>query len=68
MLFIRPGSQKIGIGKKLLISVLHHAKVETVTVNASLSSVTAYENYGFECKWRSGRIGRFGLSDYGAQT
>ena len=48
MLFIRPKSQKSGIGRKLLISALNHAKVETVTVSASLSSVAAYENYGFE--------------------
>lgn len=48
MLFIRPKSQKSGIGRKLLISALNHAKVETVTVSASLPSVTAYENYGFE--------------------
>lgn len=54
MLFIRPESQKRGIGRKLLISALNHAKVETVTVRASLSSVTAYENYGFE---RSGEVG-----------
>nr|WP_282444890.1 GNAT family N-acetyltransferase [Idiomarina sp. ATCH4] len=54
MLFIRPERQKSGIGRKLLLSVLSHAKVETVTVSASLSSVTAYEKYGFEC---SGEVG-----------
>ena len=45
--------EKSGIGRKLLISALNHAKVETVTVSAPLSSVTAYENYGFE---RSGEV------------
>jgi len=50
MLFIRPESQKSGIGRKLLASALKYAKVETVTVSASLSSVSAYEKYGFECR------------------
>jgi len=54
MLFIRPECQKSGIGRKLLSSVLNHVKVETVTVSASLSSVPAYEKYGFEC---SGEVG-----------
>lgn len=54
MLFIRPESQKSGIGRKLLSTALHHAKFETVTVSASLSSVAAYEKYGFEC---SGEVG-----------
>lgn len=54
MLFIRPERQKSGIGRKLLSSALNHARVETVTVSASLSSVTAYEKYGFEC---SGEVG-----------
>lgn len=49
MLFIRPERQKNGIGKMLLLSVLNYAKVEIVTVRASLSSVVAYEKYGFEC-------------------
>ncbi len=54
MLFIRPERQKSGIGRKLLLSALNHAKVETVTVSASLSSVPAYEKYGFEC---NGEVG-----------
>ena len=49
MLFIRPEHQKSGIGRELLLSALKYAKVETVTVNASLPSVTAYKKYGFEC-------------------
>lgn len=53
MLFINPGHQKQGIGKALLTAVLQHARVETVTVKASLSSVPAYNKYGFKC---SGKI------------
>lgn len=49
MLFIRPERQRNGIGRELLLSALKYAKVETVTVSASLPSVTAYEKYGFEC-------------------
>ncbi|WP_205599115.1 GNAT family N-acetyltransferase [Halomonas faecis] len=54
MLFISPERQKSGIGRKLLSSALNHAKGETVTVTASLSSVPAYEKYGFECKGEVG--------------
>ena len=54
MLFIRPEYQKKGIGRKLLSSALNHAKVEIVTVSASLSSVSAFEKYGFECKGEAG--------------
>jgi len=54
MLFISIERQKKGIGRKLLSSALNHAKVETVTVSASLSSVPAYEKYGFECKGKVG--------------
>ncbi len=50
MLFISPDRQKKGIGRNLLSSALKYAKVETVTVSASLSSIPAYEKYGFECK------------------
>ena len=50
MLFINPECQKKGIGKALLSSALNYAKVETITVSASLSSVPAYEKYGFKCK------------------
>ncbi|WP_353460773.1 GNAT family N-acetyltransferase [Halomonas elongata] len=47
---ISPERQKEGVGRKLLSSAINYAKVETVTVSASLSSVSAYEKYGFECK------------------
>ena len=50
MLFIEPEHQKKGIGRKLLSSVLSHARESTVTVSASLSSVPAYREFGFKCK------------------
>ena len=50
MLFVEPKYQNKGVGKKLLSSVLSYARVDTVTVSASLSSVPAYKKYGFECK------------------
>lgn len=49
MLFVKPEKQKKGIGKKLLTAALNHAKVNTITVSASLTSVSAYEKYGFQC-------------------
>lgn len=39
----------------ILLTALTHAKVEAVTVSASLSSVHAYEKYGFECKGETGK-------------
>ena len=50
MLFVEPGSQKKGIGTKLLSSALSYAKADKITVRASLSAVPVYEKYGFECK------------------
>ncbi|MFD1383071.1 GNAT family N-acetyltransferase [Rhodanobacter aciditrophus] len=54
MLFVRPERQKSGIGRQLLRSLIENVTVDTMTVRASLSSVTAYEKYGFEL---SGDIG-----------
>lgn len=48
VLSIRPRRQRGGIGRELISSALGHTRVETVTVSASLNSVTAYEAYGFE--------------------
>ncbi|MDO8827204.1 GNAT family N-acetyltransferase [Methylophaga sp.] len=56
MLFVSPEHQKEGIGRKLISSVLDYAKVDTVTVRASLSSIPAYEKYGFECKGEAGEL------------
>jgi len=50
MLFVEPEKQMKGIGRRLLSSALSYARVGTVTVSASLSSVPAYRKYGFECK------------------
>ena len=47
MFFVHPEQQMKGIGKKLLLSALSFARVSTVSVSASLSSVPAYEKYGF---------------------
>ncbi len=49
MLFVEPAYQRQGIGRKLLAAALDRARAETVTVRASLSSVPAYEKYGFTC-------------------
>lgn len=50
MLFIEPEHQSKGIGRKLLLAALGHARESTVTVSASLSSVPAYRKFGFKCK------------------
>lgn len=50
MLFVDPDRQMKGVGRELLASALTYARVDTVTVSASLSSVVAYKKYGFECK------------------
>ena len=50
MLFIDHEHQKKGIGRKLILSALAHARCSTVTVSASLSSIPAYSKFGFMCK------------------
>lgn len=47
MLFVCPSCQQQGIGRALLHAALDHARVDRVTVSASLSSVAAYMKYGF---------------------
>lgn len=47
MLFVDLEFQKKGIGKNLVSAVLSYAKVEKITVSASLNSVPAYLSYGF---------------------
>ena len=49
MLFVSPGAQKKGVGKSLVSEILPYAKNNIVTVSASLTSVSAYLHYGFEC-------------------
>lgn len=56
MLFIAPGRQRQGIGARLMSAALEHARAEIVTVRASLSSVPAYQRYGFNL---AGQVGEF---------
>lgn len=56
MLFIAPGWQRQGIGARLMRAALEHARAEIVTVRASLSSVPAYQRYGFNL---AGQVGEF---------
>ncbi|WET10903.1 GNAT family N-acetyltransferase [Pseudomonas sp. D3] len=56
MLFVTPGSQRRGIGMRLMGAALEQVRDEVVTVRASLSSVAAYESYGFAL---SGDVGEF---------
>lgn len=56
MLFVAPDSQRQGIGLQLMSAALEQARGEVVTVRASLSSVAAYERYGFVL---AGDVGEF---------
>lgn len=47
MLFVRPDRQQQGVGKALLRQLVKHARSPSITVSASLSSVTAYQTFGF---------------------
>jgi len=49
MLFVSPGCQKRGVGKSLISAMLPYSKTDVITVSASLTSITAYLNFGFEC-------------------
>ena len=49
MLFVEPESQNNGIGSELISAVIEYARTETITVSASLNSVSAYLKYGFVC-------------------
>jgi predicted N-acetyltransferase YhbS len=49
MLFVDPAVQQQGIGKALMAAMIDHACVDVLRVSASLSSVPAYERYGFAC-------------------
>lgn len=56
MLFVAPTWQRRGIGKCLMDAALLQARVQVVTVKASLSSVPAYERYGFAVAGEVGEI------------
>lgn len=47
MLFVAPSWQRRGIGRRLISAALEQVSAEIVTVSASLSSVAAYQRYGF---------------------
>lgn len=55
-LFVAPGWQGQGVGRALMQALLECARGEVVTVRASLSSVAAYERYGFRV---SGEVGEY---------
>lgn len=48
MLFVSPGSQRKGVGRSLIAEALAYARSDVITVSASLTSVSAYLQYGFE--------------------
>ncbi|MCO7189590.1 MULTISPECIES: GNAT family N-acetyltransferase [unclassified Pseudoalteromonas] len=48
MLFVAPAHQHKGVGKALINVAFELATEQSVTVSASLSSVGAYQKYGFE--------------------
>ncbi|WP_426210652.1 GNAT family N-acetyltransferase [Pseudomonas sp. TWR2-1-1] len=56
MLFVAPGWQRRGIGMGLVNAALKQARGQLVTVRTSLSSVAAYESYGFVL---TGEVGEF---------
>lgn len=49
MLFVSPSFQKRGVGKSLISKILPYAKSDVITVSASLTSIPAYLNFGFDC-------------------
>ncbi|CAM3743608.1 Acetyltransferase [Pseudomonas reidholzensis] len=56
MMFVAPDWQRRGVGTRLMQAALEQARAEVVTVKASLSSVPAYERYGFVL---AGEVGEF---------
>ena len=49
MLFVSPSFQRKGVGKSLISEIFLYAKNDVMTVNASLTSTSAYLNFGFVC-------------------
>ncbi|MGP9827594.1 GNAT family N-acetyltransferase [Ectopseudomonas khazarica] len=56
MLFVAPDCQRKGIGRRLIDTAMEHARGDVLTVRAALSSVKAYERYGFIL---TGEVGEF---------
>ena len=50
MLFVSPDCQERGVGRSLVSAIIPCTRAETLTVNASLNSVSAYSRYGFICE------------------
>lgn len=48
MMFVDPTHQRKGIGRALVESILPRARQSSITVSASLTSVSAYQQYGFK--------------------
>lgn len=47
MLFVAPTCQREGIGRALIAALIERAQAPVLSVSASLTSVAAYERYGF---------------------
>lgn len=56
MLFVAPAWQRHGVGRRLMNAALEQARTNVVTVRASLSSVAAYERYGFALAGEVGEL------------
>lgn len=48
MLFVAPNDQKHGIGQSLITQALCSARTDTITVSASIPSISAYLRFGFQ--------------------
>ncbi len=49
MLFVAPDFQERGVGRALVSAITPYTRTETITVSASLNSISAYFRYGFKC-------------------
>lgn len=47
MLFVSPLAQKQGVGRALMAAIRSYYRTSIITVSASLSSVPAYQQFGF---------------------
>lgn len=56
MLFVRPDCQQHGVGRALIENALDYVSVDRLTVRASLNSVPAYTQYGFEVTGAVGEV------------
>ncbi|MCL6416615.1 GNAT family N-acetyltransferase [Aestuariirhabdus sp. Z084] len=49
MLFVKPDAQRQGVGRALMEAIRPMTRTQELTVSASLSSVSAYACFGFQC-------------------